>query len=232
VGLQYVHAAAHCPDRWSRAGRAFADGFHPHGERWHLSKFFNTFSIPSPLFSSRCESQGNSPLTRPLRSQRKRHWADLHWLLSQIPPSNDGRVHLFSWPEQSAYLSGIWLAQWGKSMSERAEKAEALAARIKPILAGNDPDIKGKRRRSFLPAPQRLSPCQRGQCPAGGGLKASAGRLKVALDAAPARTLSVSRALAYLSPRRIYPRHLPLTPLELDGRPYWYANGYPHEVQL
>src|ERR1700730_17692752 len=51
---------------------AFADGFHPHGERWHLSKFFNTFSIPSPLFSSRCESQGNSPLTRPLRSQRKR----------------------------------------------------------------------------------------------------------------------------------------------------------------
>ena len=131
---------------------------------------------------------------------------------------NRARIFLeFGWP------------QWGKSMSERAEKAEALAARIKPILAGNDPDIKGKRRRSFLPAPQRLSPCQRGQCPAGGGLKASAGRLKVALDAAPARTLSVSRALAYLSPR---PRHLPLTPLELDGRPYWYANGYPHEVQL
>lgn len=92
---------------------------------------------------------------------------------------NRARIFLeFGWP------------QWGKSMSERAEKAEALAARIKPILAGNDPDIKGKRRRSFLPAPQRLSPCQRGQCPAGGGLKASAGRLKVALDAAPARTLS------------------------------------------
>jgi 8-oxo-dGTP pyrophosphatase MutT (NUDIX family) len=35
VGLQYAHAAAHCPDCWSRAGRAFADGFHPHGERWH-----------------------------------------------------------------------------------------------------------------------------------------------------------------------------------------------------
>ena len=69
---------------------------------------------------------------------------------------NRARIFLeFGWP------------QWGKSMSERAEKAEALAARIKPILAGNDPDIKGKRRRSFLPAPQRLSPCQRGQCPAG-----------------------------------------------------------------
>jgi hypothetical protein len=95
---------------------------------------------------------------------------------------NRARIFLeFGWP------------QWGKSMSERAEKAEALAARIKPILAGNDPDIKGKRRRSFLPAPQRLSPCQRGQCPAGGGLKASAGRLKVALDAAPARTLSSER---------------------------------------
>ena len=92
---------------------------------------------------------------------------------------NRARIFLeFGWP------------QWGKSMSERAEKAEALAARIKPILAGNDPDIKGKRRRSFLPAPQRLSPCQRRQCHAGGGLKASAGRLKVALDAAPARTLS------------------------------------------
>src|ERR1700730_11774533 len=46
------------------------------------------------------------------------------------------------------------------------------------------------------------------------------------------RVWEVSRALAYLPPRRIYPRHLPLTPLELDGRPYWYANGYPHEVQL
>jgi hypothetical protein len=21
-------------------------------------------------------------------------------------------------------------------------------------------------------------------------------------------------------------------PLELDARPYWYAHGYPHEVQL
>src|SRR6202023_1052665 len=55
---------------------------------------------------------------------------------------NRARIFLeFGWP------------QWGKSMSERAEKAEALAARIKPILAGTDPDIKGKRRRSFLPAP-------------------------------------------------------------------------------
>ena len=44
---------------------------------------------------------------------------------------NRARIFLeFGWP------------QWGKSMSERAEKAEALAARIKPILAGNDPDIK------------------------------------------------------------------------------------------
>jgi hypothetical protein len=118
------------------------------------------------------------------------YWADLHWLLSQIPPSNDGRVHLFRWPEQSAYLSGIWLATMGQEHERAGGKSGALAARIKPILAGNDPDIKGKRRRSFLPAPQRLSPCQRGQCPAGGGLKASAGRLKVALDAAPARTLS------------------------------------------
>jgi hypothetical protein len=39
------------------------------------------------------------------------------------------------------FLESGW-PQWGKSMSERAEKAEALAARIKPILAGNDPDIK------------------------------------------------------------------------------------------
>ena len=31
---------------------------------------------------------------------------------------------------------------------------------------------------------------------------------------------------------RIYPRHSPLMPLELDARPYWYAHGYPHEVQL
>jgi hypothetical protein len=67
---------------------------------------------------------------------------------------NRARIFLeFGWP------------QWGKSMSERAEKAEALAARIKPILAGNDPDIKGKRRRSFLPAPQRLSRANVGNAP-------------------------------------------------------------------
>ena len=60
---------------------------------------------------------------------------------------NRARIFLeFGWP------------QWGKSMSERAEKAEALAARIKPILAGNDPDIKGKRRQLISSCPPTIEP--------------------------------------------------------------------------
>jgi hypothetical protein len=33
----------------------------------------------------------------------------LCWMLQFMQPGDDGRLHLFGWPEQLAYLSGIWL---------------------------------------------------------------------------------------------------------------------------